>query len=61
MRAAIHSNSMIAMVMLELVLLFCPALVVHRSFGIKVAVSIFTLFEKVLYVTGCLCVIVPRR
>lgn len=59
---------MIVMVMLVLVLLFCLVFVVYWFFGVKVVVSIFILlfdvvilFEKVLYVFGCLCVIVFRR
>lgn len=59
---------MIVMVMLVLVLLFCLVFVVYWFFGVKVVVSIFILlfdvvilFEKVLYVIGCLCVIVFRR
>lgn len=62
MTTATHSNTMIALV----ILLSCPMLVVHRSFGIKVSISVFTstlvavtLFKKVLYVIGSLCVIVP--
>lgn len=52
---------MIVKVMLVLVLLFCLVFVVYWFFGVKVVVSIFILFEKVLYVIGCLCVIVFRR
>lgn len=66
MTTATHSNTTIALVILALGLLSCPMLVVHRSFGIKVSISVFTstlvavtLFKKVLYVIGSLCVIVP--